>query len=141
MIRRSVFEAIGRFSAEFFMYSEDIELCYKARAAGWRVYYIPTAVVMHHGGGSSAKAPVSTFASVMSVESRWLYFRKTRSIRYANLYRVSVLASSVARLILLGLLWPLAMVSGRSQLARGTARKWLARVRWALGGESQQRGA
>lgn len=56
MIRSECLEQIGFLDESFFMYSEDSEFCYRAKAAGWRVFYVPTSTIIHHKGGSSAKA-------------------------------------------------------------------------------------
>lgn len=46
-IRRTVFEDLGGFDAQFFMYVEDIDLSWRARLAGYRCLYVPGAVVEH----------------------------------------------------------------------------------------------
>ena len=55
LIRRDALE--GRlFRDDFFMYGEDVELCQRLRAAGWRMRYFAAAEVLHHGGATSKKA-------------------------------------------------------------------------------------
>jgi GT2 family glycosyltransferase len=44
---------VGLFDERYFMYSEEIDLCRRLRAAGWRVRYEPRAEVVHVEGGSS----------------------------------------------------------------------------------------
>jgi N-acetylglucosaminyl-diphospho-decaprenol L-rhamnosyltransferase len=135
MIKRSVFESVGMFSAEYFMYSEDIDLCYKARRDGWKTYYIPTAVVTHYGGESSSKSPVSVLSSVMMLESRWRFFVKTRSRWYGNLYRLFMGMASMVRIGIAVILWPLGVLAGRRSRVEVVLRNWTARLRWAFGGE------
>ena len=53
--RRSAFEEISGFSEEFFLYGEDMDLCARARAAGWRVRYEPGVGVFHEGGASAPR--------------------------------------------------------------------------------------
>src|SRR5262249_45560421 len=65
MIRKETFESIGMFSTCFFMYAEDVDLCFKARQRGWGVYFIPEATVIHYGGQSSGAAEDRHFADVM----------------------------------------------------------------------------
>jgi N-acetylglucosaminyl-diphospho-decaprenol L-rhamnosyltransferase len=136
MMKRCVFEDIGMFSADYFMYSEDIDLCYKAHQAGYNNYYVPTAVIVHHGGASSSQASVNTFSAVLMLESRWRYFRKTQSLFYAMLYRISMLAISLIRICLLIILKPVIKFRGNNILFETAFRKWLARLYWTLGGES-----
>ena len=47
LLRRDVFEELGGFDERFFLYSEEVDLCTRARAAGWEVRYVPQATVMH----------------------------------------------------------------------------------------------
>jgi GT2 family glycosyltransferase len=46
-IRRGLFEQLGGFDGEFFMYVEDSDLSWRARLAGWHCLYVPSSVVYH----------------------------------------------------------------------------------------------
>ena len=48
MIDRELFEHVGMFDTRFFMYYEDIDLCYRLREAGKRNYYFPEMQVIHY---------------------------------------------------------------------------------------------
>ncbi len=52
-IRRKPFEAIGGFDESFFLYAEEIDLCYRLRAAGWETHFTPEAAIIHVGGAST----------------------------------------------------------------------------------------
>jgi GT2 family glycosyltransferase len=47
MLRRALLDELGGFDEGFFLYGEDIDLCYRAWRAGWSVWYVPEAVVEH----------------------------------------------------------------------------------------------
>jgi len=47
MLRRTMLEELGGFDEGFFLYGEDIDLCYRAWRAGWSCWYVPSAVVEH----------------------------------------------------------------------------------------------
>ena len=53
LVRRRVVDEIGVFDASFFMFNEEVDLCYRARAAGWRVVFWPGAEFVHVGGAST----------------------------------------------------------------------------------------
>ncbi|MDQ7857889.1 MAG: glycosyltransferase [Armatimonadota bacterium] len=53
-IRREVFLEVGGFDADYFMYHEDVDLGWRLWLAGYRVLYVPTAVVYHRSGGSAS---------------------------------------------------------------------------------------
>jgi N-acetylglucosaminyl-diphospho-decaprenol L-rhamnosyltransferase len=47
LVRRECWEALGGFDEDFFLYYEDVDLCRRARAAGWSVWYEPAVRVTH----------------------------------------------------------------------------------------------
>jgi GT2 family glycosyltransferase len=48
MIRRAALDRVGFFDPRYFMYGEDIDLCYRLKMGGWKVFYLPTATASHH---------------------------------------------------------------------------------------------
>jgi len=48
IIRKDALAEIGLFDEKFFYLYEDIDFCYRAKKCGWRVRYIPEAVICHH---------------------------------------------------------------------------------------------
>jgi N-acetylglucosaminyl-diphospho-decaprenol L-rhamnosyltransferase len=128
MIRRSIFDRVGRFSEDYFMYAEDLDLSYKVRAAGYKNYYVPCALVVHHGGQSSQQAG-NVFATVMAREAIRRFLRKTRGTGYAVGYRFTMLLCAVVRLCVLGAAW---IGGSRSPSRLASCRKWFAILRWSL---------
>ncbi|MGH2994741.1 MAG: glycosyltransferase family 2 protein, partial [Gaiellaceae bacterium] len=53
LVRREAAEAVGSFDPAFFMYGEEMDLCYRARRAGWAVVFTPEAEFVHVGGVST----------------------------------------------------------------------------------------
>ncbi|HET6449341.1 MAG TPA: glycosyltransferase family 2 protein, partial [Conexibacter sp.] len=47
MVRADVFAALGGFEPDYFMYHDDVDICWRARLAGWRVRFVPQATVVH----------------------------------------------------------------------------------------------
>ena len=132
MLKRETFERVGRFSEDYFMYAEDIDLSYKVRQVGCSNYYVPDAAVVHHGGSSAGKAP-GNFSVVMMREAIWRFLRKTRGDLYGFVYRQVMCASALCRLLVLGVAAPLGFAgsSGSSE----SSRKWRAILRWSLNRE------
>ncbi len=139
MIKRDVFESVGKFTEDYFMYSEDVDLCYKLRASGWSNYIVPRASLVHYGGGSSGKSVTSTFASVMMLESRWRYFCRTRSLSYGCIYRFSMLTICILRVLIAATPAIFERITGRGEGWSEVLRKWSARLRWTVGLESWAR--
>ncbi|MBI2954150.1 MAG: glycosyltransferase family 2 protein [Chloroflexi bacterium] len=53
LVRREALSKVGAFDERFFMYSEELDLCYRIKKAGWKVIYFPEAQVVHHEARSS----------------------------------------------------------------------------------------
>jgi len=53
LVRRSVWDALGGFDESSFMYAEDRDLCWRARRAGWSVWFTPKASFVHLGNASA----------------------------------------------------------------------------------------
>jgi len=53
LLRREAVEEVGGFDPAFFMFSEEVDLCYRMRAAGWAVEFTPEAEFVHLGGAST----------------------------------------------------------------------------------------
>jgi N-acetylglucosaminyl-diphospho-decaprenol L-rhamnosyltransferase len=52
LARRRALDSVGLFDEDFFLYEEDVDLCVRVAAAGWRVVFTPAAGVVHHLGSS-----------------------------------------------------------------------------------------
>jgi N-acetylglucosaminyl-diphospho-decaprenol L-rhamnosyltransferase len=57
LARRSALEELGGFDEAYFMYAEDMDLCWRAHRAGWGVGFAGTAAVTHVQGASTARHP------------------------------------------------------------------------------------
>ena len=136
LVSRSLFESVGCFTEDYFMYSEDVDLCYKSARHGYQNYYIPSATIVHHGGSSSVKSGINFFSPVMMRESRWRFFTKTRGRFYALGYRLGMALSALGRFLLLGL-GAILKVAGQGRTSiRPSFNKWWAILRWSLGLEN-----
>jgi GT2 family glycosyltransferase len=72
--RTEVLRRFGPFDPEFFMYCEDIDLCYRLQRAGLRVKLVPEAVIIHVGGQSSKRNYEAM--AVQAIASTYLFYRK-----------------------------------------------------------------
>ena len=133
MIRRDLFQRLAGFSDEYFMYSEDLDLCYRVTQEGLRCYYVPGAVVVHYGGASTSQSPISEFSTVMMLESRSRYFARTCSAAHARRFRAAIFVSSIVRLTVLVLLAPFYLLGGRGAQISVAVSKWMAKLRWSVG--------
>lgn len=76
MIRKKAFEKLGGFDEQIFMYTEDMELCYRAQKMGMKIYFYPDVLVKHKDQGSTNK----TFAIVNIYKNLLYFYKKHRSV-------------------------------------------------------------
>jgi N-acetylglucosaminyl-diphospho-decaprenol L-rhamnosyltransferase len=74
LIRAEVLDQIGLLDERYFMYAEDLDFCYRAKAAGWQVWYNPGVTVLHYKGQSSRQR--SAFANAKFYETMRLFHAK-----------------------------------------------------------------
>ena len=77
LVRREAFDAVGGFDNRYFMYVEEVDLCWRLRQAGWRIGYESSAHVLHLAGVSTAAAPYRMIAA--HHWSLWRFSRRTTS--------------------------------------------------------------
>ena len=65
MVRREVIERVGLLDEDYVMYGDDLDWCYRIKKAGWKIYYVPQAKIIHYGGRSSRKSPYKSI--------KWFY--------------------------------------------------------------------
>jgi GT2 family glycosyltransferase len=56
MLRMAAIDRIGFFDPRYFMYGEDVDLCYRLKLGGWKVFYLPTATATHQKRTATSKA-------------------------------------------------------------------------------------
>lgn len=71
LVRRSLFEALGGFDEQFFVYFEEVDFAYRAHKAGWRSVYLADVQAFHAGGGTSNQVKAKRL--FYSLRSRLLY--------------------------------------------------------------------
>jgi GT2 family glycosyltransferase len=103
LIRREAWDQVGSLDEAFFMYSEELDWCRRAKAAGWRVVYIPNATIVHHEGQSSIQVVPARHIYFQS--SKVYYFRKHHGVLAAEGLRAFLLTTYVYQLILESIKW------------------------------------
>jgi hypothetical protein len=110
IIRSDALGKVGFFDPDFFLYSEEVDLCRRIQNAGYRIMYWPEIMVIHIGGESSRQIGPMEISSTGAQLIRWrmrstlLYYRKhhgaeARAIKMLELafYRFITLRNSISR--------------------------------------------
>jgi GT2 family glycosyltransferase len=110
IIRSDVLDKIGFFDPAFFLYSEEVDLCRRIKAAGYQVWYWPDINVIHIGGESSRQVKTLEMSStgaqlvLWRMRSTLLYYRKHHGskvwltkVMEQTLYRLTALRNSFSK--------------------------------------------
>jgi GT2 family glycosyltransferase len=135
LLRRDVFEHAGMFTEDYFMYAEDLDLCYKVRALGFRNYYVGTAQVIHHGGRSSDRVDVSNWSIIMRFKAIHKFCVKRQGSLYGSLFKATMGTAALLRVVLLSFARPFAGNDLRKQSIKNSTSKWLAVLKWSYGAD------
>ncbi len=99
LARRAAVEQVGLLDERYFMYSEEIDWCWRIRQAGWAIWQVPQAQVVHVGGAATGQVRPRMLLELhhsrvrffMQHYSRW-FVRAHRVITRAGMLRLMLLA-------------------------------------------------
>lgn len=89
------FKSVKGFNESYFMYIEDMDLCYRIKKKGLRVYVNPKARIKHLGQGSSNKA----FAIIHIYKGLQIFYRQQRTILEYYIVKLLLLVKAVLALV------------------------------------------
>lgn len=114
LVRRTALEQVGLFDTTYFIYTEETDLCQRIRRAGWSIYFVPAASILHHGGQSTRQVALAMFLQLY--RSKLLYFRKHHGAGATFLYKLLLFCATLVRLSLTPLVWLEAPTQRRQHL-------------------------
>jgi GT2 family glycosyltransferase len=117
LVRRTAHEQVGPMDEDLFLFYNDVDLCRRLRAEGWKIHYVPAAEALHHG---SASVETARWKERQLWRDRARFFRKW----YGSPGVLAVTCACLSR-------WAVRVLA---QLARGRWRRLpeVAREGWEL---------
>ena len=107
VMKRELFESVGGFDPEFFIFYEDVDLSYRAQLTGARCWYAADAVVRHAGSGTMGRqSAASVFHGQRNLEWTWLKNTPGRLLLRSLVPHAVYSLAGVAYYAKQGLLWP-----------------------------------
>lgn len=97
ILRKSALDQVGWLDEDYFIYTEEVDLCYRMKKAGWKLYWVPQSRVIHYGGQSTQQVPRQMFLRLY--QSRVLYFRKNHGRLTAASYKALLFLVAMIRLL------------------------------------------
>jgi GT2 family glycosyltransferase len=132
MVRRSIFETVGRFTDEYFMYSDDVDLSYKIHRAGYSIICLTDNAVIHYGGGSSLHRNPS-FAAVERRKAMAQFFERTRGPWCSAAYRAMVGGTALVRMFIASGAIVFAVSDEGREGMRSVLARWRSIFKWTVG--------
>jgi GT2 family glycosyltransferase len=86
LIRKEVFEKIGLLDERYFNFMSDVDICHRIKQAGYKIYFLPDAQVMHSLGGATRKVKKK-----MILEEHWALYRYLK-YNFTNRWLISLYA-------------------------------------------------
>ncbi len=113
ILRREVYEQIGGLDTDYVMFSEELDFCKRAKLMGWRVVFLCTAQIIHHGGKSTQQV----------VANKHIYFQESK-LRYFNTYHGTRVAFILRLFLLMNYVWQIVLETSKSLLGSQPAMRW-----------------
>ena len=133
LVRREVLDTTGYLDETVPMYFEDMDLCARARANGWRVRFVGDAIASHQGAVSASISPNRMRLFVMEEgDARWLFFRRHRGRSQAWAASVIIGGAAAARYVVFATCARIARAPRRRRQFAHLKRKYGALARWSV---------
>jgi hypothetical protein len=100
LMRKEVYKNVGNFDEKYFMYTEETDYCFRAKALRWQVWYLPQWSIVHIGGasGTSENAVLGEFTGVK------LFYKKHYPKWQYPILRLFLKIGALIRMAILGIL-------------------------------------
>ena len=95
---KRVLSDLNGFDENIFMYTEDVDLCYRIRMAGLRIRYLADSSIFHYHGASSIKQTLNYFSLLKQKDSQIYFLKKHKGLMTACTYRVAVFVGALIRI-------------------------------------------
>jgi hypothetical protein len=110
MLRRTALDQTGLLDGSYFMYTEEVDLCFRLTQAGWQIWWVPAAKVTHFGEASSRQVAQSMY--IQLYRSKIQFYRKYGGERRADLFKRLLHVAYLPRLVAATMLAPLSPSMG-----------------------------
>ena len=98
LLRKSALNEVGLLDESFFVYTEEVDLNYRLKKAGWKNVYVPNSVVVHFGGQSTKQNKTEMFLELYKTKIQ--FFRKHYGATKTTLYKIMLFETSLLRIFI-----------------------------------------
>lgn len=116
LVRASAIAQVGLLDEDYFMYSEELDWCFRMRRSGWRVFYLASSAITHLGGASASRA--SSLQMARLYDSKIRFFQKHYGTASARMLRYGLAVANLAGLVRRIVLHPIVRTENLAQRIR-----------------------
>jgi GT2 family glycosyltransferase len=98
LLRREALDQVGLLDDQYFMYTEEVDLCYRLHKSGWKLFWVPASKIVHYGGQSTKQVATKMFLCLY--QSKLIFLRKHYGRMAAQTYKLVLLIATLARLLI-----------------------------------------
>jgi GT2 family glycosyltransferase len=115
LVRAEIAQKIGYLDTRFDpIYSEEIDWCYRMIMAGFKIYFVPEAVVTHLGGSTMDRESIQRLIRIF--EKKAVFFRKHYRKSSVFIYKASLMVGTLIKLFYWAILWGVKQNEDRDKL-------------------------
>lgn len=133
MARKHIIDTLNGFDENYFMYAEDVDLCYRIKKQSWKIYYLAEESIFHHEGASSKKRSNRHFAALMQRASNYYFLNKHFGHVRALEFKIAVGIGSIIRLVTLIFITPFLILTKSEKVNLDIFGKYFTLFLWSIG--------
>jgi GT2 family glycosyltransferase len=104
VVRREVIDAVGPLDEQFSIHCNDTDWCFRMRAAGWSIYYVREAEIVHYWGATTERENGAFRMQGEMLRNYFDYFRKHFGRRGIAWFRILLVVGFAPRILVFGVL-------------------------------------
>lgn len=101
IIRKEAIDQVGPLDEDYFLFLEETDWCYRMKKAGWKVYHIPQAEILHYQGKSAEQEKKR--AKVEYFRSRYYFFKKNKGFWQWFVLHIGLMIRLLLEFVLMGM--------------------------------------
>lgn len=101
LTKRGILDRIGGWDESYFMYVEEVDLCFRIKKLGYEVWYSPIWNIIHYGGASSKTNELSLISEYEGVKK---FYKKHYPLWQFPILRIILKIGALGRMVLFGIL-------------------------------------
>jgi GT2 family glycosyltransferase len=115
LVRKGIIDKLGAFDPKYYMFFDEVDLCFRIKKAGWKIIFDPASSVMHHGGTAVKKWSPLRLSRVWTASRNYFFKKHYGDIALLALYLIDIAKALIVLLLLLAIFAIISMLLSGNQ--------------------------